>query len=922
MSCLTVVPPIPASSRCRVAATSLTRTQYETCATNAPFCQGNANTSVVPGFFVSGGTACDQCSGLGVCINRVCECTRSGFDQDGNVYRFVEGAATTGIYAGIEMLSGADCSTFLNIWSISSGLQSSLYFAAALAIAVCLVVAFLLIKYREKPIIRATSPFFGVIMCFGGIIAAAGVVMDALGPSGPKCNASLWLHMMGYALVFAPLYVKTHRIHYIFNAKGLKRRNKYTDYKVLQVICALLFIEVVAMILFHVLSPLELAPVVAGGDVALLCRTNESAFTAILICFNILLSLWGIFLAVQTRNVDSNYSESKLIGASIYNCFFACIVILVVMFFVVDSAPNAAYGLKGWLVCYVVIATLCLIFVPRFRMLSQGIEQSMATANTQATAGGDRGLALSLMQQVAERDGSIKERDNVITLLTDKIKALNGDVPSYTLSSVTPVNWSQAGMRPSMISQAPLTVASNGNSRRTTGGAGQFSMNMNSPPVITDNTTATAGGGATPGPGAGTITTTSNGSGGAAGSTPSMRMPRKSIFETQKRPMFGAAGRSSVSPAVTRMSNGDSGGIELSTLREVTSPTSSELASSPAGSASGAGAGAAASVGAPASSAGASAAGAGATARPAGVPQSAPGPSVIGPSSSGSGSGSGAAASGSGAVPPGSSGSGSGAGAGRGRSGSGSGGGGSGSGAAGLGLGAGVAASGLTGLPLGSMQPFPALRLSGAGSIYNSQSETRGAVPAALHKPRGAGVSTSLSTSTFASASVAVASSSSSSAAGAAPAVPGEVVMFQNPIGAKGSLLQANAPAAAAAGGGAAPAPAPAPVAAPLSRGHTPVPPPAKAASPTAAGAADAAAAPAPVAAPARRPSPAPAPAAAAAAASAPVVEDAPASAFADVGRPAAGSVPMPPPPLEELDEERAARLARKQPDAPLPLPK
>lgn len=77
-----------------------------------------------------------------------------------------------------------------------------------------------------------------------------------------------------------------------------------------------------------------------------------------------------MFLAFVTRNVPSEYSESKLVGYSVYNLFFLGAVVIPVYFVLRDSNPVAAWIIRTIGILYGFSATLWLQFLPPLLMLT------------------------------------------------------------------------------------------------------------------------------------------------------------------------------------------------------------------------------------------------------------------------------------------------------------------------------------------------------------------------------------------------------------------------------------------------------------------------------------------------------------------------------------------------------------------------
>jgi 2',3'-cyclic-nucleotide 2'-phosphodiesterase (5'-nucleotidase family) len=449
-SCTTATLPLDDDSDCMTVTANLTNREYHRCASDEGFCAAHANSFLFESIWVSGGAGCDECSGVGICKARRCECSGSHAatvpDGAGGtatvVYTFADGAPTSGPWEGVELIRGDACSELRSVWTLATGDQTAMYVAAALAYLASIAWFIVLFLNREKSVMRASSPLFGMLMCLGGVIGATTILMDAHADGTDMCNASVWLLVVGYSLIFACLFVKTHRIHTIFNAKRLKGRAVYTDAHVLLYVGAITLINIIILIVFRVVSPLELRPFVLTAKFAVgeRCSSDNIIFTAILFVYNGLLLAWGIYLAVRTRNVDSNFNESKWIGIAVYNCAFSALVMLLVMYVISNTEPSIALIIKSWLLAYIIIVTLSIMFVPRVRLIVRGISQAEATGATGArstSAPSDLEKALAhqkrtmhvLVQRMREHDA---ERDAFIDTLKKTLEQNSIPVPAFT----------------------------------------------------------------------------------------------------------------------------------------------------------------------------------------------------------------------------------------------------------------------------------------------------------------------------------------------------------------------------------------------------------------------------------------------------------------------------------------------------------
>ena len=192
--------------QCTVIQTFATNNLADQCPSNYPMCM--ATTEVYPGKFVNQSN-CNSCSGLGSCIAdfRRCACDRP---------------TTTGLFAGITMIQGSDCSLIRTEYHFDSALLGFLYALSAVSILVTGGVSLFFHVYREAKVIKRAASFFLQLACFGALLGAIACMSIISRTTDQTCQMSNWLGNMGFVLLFGSLFIKTWRIYTIFGNKRLK----------------------------------------------------------------------------------------------------------------------------------------------------------------------------------------------------------------------------------------------------------------------------------------------------------------------------------------------------------------------------------------------------------------------------------------------------------------------------------------------------------------------------------------------------------------------------------------------------------------------------------------------------------------------------------------------------------------------------
>jgi 2',3'-cyclic-nucleotide 2'-phosphodiesterase (5'-nucleotidase family) len=360
------------AQNCRVVLSPLTASEAALCSTDLNVCLEPPAIVAAEFRLAPNRTHCNSCSGFGECSLRKCTCD----------------VPTAGRFAGVEVFRGADCGEVLAEWTLNDGGQTAVYVFAALGLLLSVVMCLLIFLKRNERAIRATSPNFGYLICLGGVLASIGALLTVVPVDTVDCMAAMWLVVIGFVLIFGSLFVRTHRIHAIFNTHSLQALSKrmHTDFSLLQRLFVIFIVDVAILIVFQVMDPQTRRPVMVsdGFQAEIACKSDDSTFILALIVYNAALMVWGIYLAIRTRNVDSNFNESAFVGMAVYNCTFIGIIALALILTLNTDYPAAAKVVQGVAVPYVVIFTILVVYVPRFLKIKDASQ--MATTDTGNTS--------------------------------------------------------------------------------------------------------------------------------------------------------------------------------------------------------------------------------------------------------------------------------------------------------------------------------------------------------------------------------------------------------------------------------------------------------------------------------------------------------------------------------------------------------
>lgn len=248
------------------------------------------------------------------------------------------------------------------------------------------------LKFRNQRYIKMSSPYLNNLIIIGCILTYLSVIILGLDSSLTSeqnfaiiCRARAWVLMAGFTLAFGSMFSKTFRVHSIFtNIKLHKKVIK--DYKLFMVVFVLLAFDVCILVVWHYIDPFyretnngTSIQDPENEDVLIVpelehCQSQQmTIFLSIIYVYKGLLMAFGCFLAWETRRVSiPALNDSKYIGLSVYNVVIMC-VIGASLTFVLRDQQDASFVIISIFIIFCSTTTLCLVFVPKVRMVSCGL---------------------------------------------------------------------------------------------------------------------------------------------------------------------------------------------------------------------------------------------------------------------------------------------------------------------------------------------------------------------------------------------------------------------------------------------------------------------------------------------------------------------------------------------------------------------
>jgi gamma-aminobutyric acid type B receptor len=189
--------------------------------------------------------------------------------------------------------------------------------------------------------VRASQPFFLLLVLFGCLVSSSTILALAQedGGDGPvKCMAIPWLYSVGFSITFGTLYSKIRRIYKVFTTEyavppvagslssySISYRNRVTVEDTMFFIGAVLMLDLIIMVLWQVLDPLEWQRVTIRKDQfghpleseGYCVSDTWEIFSSIIGAFHLGLLAVAAFMCYKARDIPTKYSEHKFVSIAV-----------------------------------------------------------------------------------------------------------------------------------------------------------------------------------------------------------------------------------------------------------------------------------------------------------------------------------------------------------------------------------------------------------------------------------------------------------------------------------------------------------------------------------------------------------------------------------------------------------------------------
>jgi len=326
----------------------------------------------------------------------------TSFYQDGWKPVPVEGQVFVYGDGGTEIPSSLPAPDF-NMNYIGSTGRFVGYFLMGIVVVGSAVSILWLIWFQNERVVCSSQPLFLLMVAVGSLVMATAIfplsLEEPVSINGLNvaCMAGPWLYLSGAVIAFSSLLAKTRGVHQAYINPELDFIH-VTSLDIFGTFALLYLLNFVVMIAWTFEAPLEWnrlfrdstdmfdRPFESYGTCS-----NDGAlpFVIVVLILNISILLVGNWWAYQSRNIETEYHESRYIGISMASMLQAWCMGIPILIVVWDN-PQAKFFVEAGIIFVTALAVLLLIFVPKIMAIHgdriKAAEESKRIAYTNFTA--------------------------------------------------------------------------------------------------------------------------------------------------------------------------------------------------------------------------------------------------------------------------------------------------------------------------------------------------------------------------------------------------------------------------------------------------------------------------------------------------------------------------------------------------------
>ena len=255
----------------------------------------------------------------------------------------------------------------ITVYAQGMGMQITIIVLSQILIVAGMISSTMIHRWREKKLIRASSPLFLQVIIVGCILIFITVGLLAIDSiTVGSCTAVLLTSHLGYVIALGGISAKTWRIIKIFNTDNL-RGEKITDTTLVKYLGYIIgILSVYLLVWISVDGPRPISFIDYGNNIwYTTCASSSNLWQLTLLFVEAIGLLMTCILAYRVRNNPTAFNESFWIALSVYNIAVVGGIILLIVLSGLVWTQSGTTILNAVGLSLATIGTLSLILIPK-----------------------------------------------------------------------------------------------------------------------------------------------------------------------------------------------------------------------------------------------------------------------------------------------------------------------------------------------------------------------------------------------------------------------------------------------------------------------------------------------------------------------------------------------------------------------------
>ena len=263
-------------------------------------------------------------------------------------------------------------------------------------VGVCSV-AFVLLKYRSTPLVKASGRELSCLLLCGLLLSFLFPFIAILKPSRSKCFFEFVCDSFPFTVSYVAIAVKNNRIFRIFNPDRSLTVTPSLVRPKSQIMVSLALISFQAVLLFFLIffdMPRAKLVYPSLTETNLVCVTSNMQ-VVVSQMYNIILLIVCAYYAYKTRDTPKNFNEARYIGFAMYCSVVSAFGFIVVFFVTFSSHPYGKLTVSCFRVTLMAMVLLVCFFAPKIYTVvcksEENVNNTFTRRDSTATPYGEQG---------------------------------------------------------------------------------------------------------------------------------------------------------------------------------------------------------------------------------------------------------------------------------------------------------------------------------------------------------------------------------------------------------------------------------------------------------------------------------------------------------------------------------------------------